>query len=152
MRRSSSRSGHRPATTRAWRQAFPRPAYPPDILRRWPRMGGDLMGTLSVRHLGGDRYDTHVRGHWLVLDQPASGDAGPTPVEAFVASLAACAAFYAGRFLARHGVAGHRVDCRYEQDTGGAVTLVSLSLRTAPLPDALNAGALRAMEHCTVLR
>ena len=110
------------------------------------------MGTLSVRHLGGDRYDTHVRGHWLVLDQPASGDAGPTPVEAFVASLAACAAFYAGRFLARPGVAGHRVDCRYEQDTGGAVTLVSLSLRTAPLPDALNAGALRAMEHCTVLR
>ena len=111
-----------------------------------------MTATLSVRHLGGDRYDAHVRGHWLVLDQPVSGDAGPTPVEAFVASLAACAAFYAGRFLARHGIAGHRVECRYEQDAGGAVTLVALSLRTAPLPDALRTGALRAMEHCTVLR
>ena len=105
-----------------------------------------------MRHLGGDRYDTHVRGHWIVLDQPASGDAGPTPVEAFVASLTACAAFYAGRFLARHGIAGHRVECRYEQDSGGAVTLVALSLRIALLPDALIAGALRSMEHCTVLR
>lgn len=111
-----------------------------------------MTGTLSVRHLGGDRYDAHVRGHWLVLDQPASGDAGPTPIEAFVASLAACAAFYAGRFLARHGIAGHRVECQYEQDAGGAITFVALSLRTAPLPDALRSGALRAMEHCTVLR
>lgn len=110
-------------------------------------------GTLSVRHLGGDRYDTHVRGHWVVLDQPTSGDAGPTPIEAFVTSLAACAAFYAGRFLSRHAVAGHRVECRYEQDAGGAVTLVALTLRTdAPLPDAVRIGALRAMEHCAVMR
>ncbi|HEX4744053.1 MAG TPA: OsmC family protein [Candidatus Limnocylindria bacterium] len=114
---------------------------------------GELTGTLSVRHIGGDRYDTHVRGHWIVLDQPTSGDAGPTPVEAFVTSLAACAAFYAGRFLARHAVAGHRVECRYEQDAGGAVTLVALTLRTeAALPDGVRIGALRAMEHCAVMR
>ena len=64
------------------------------------------MTTITVRHEARDRFRISIRGHEVLVDQPlpASGDAGPTPTELFVASLAACAGFYARRFLARHGL------------------------------------------------
>ena len=64
------------------------------------------MSVLEVGYLGGERYDIEVRGHHLAVDQPAEAggeDFAPTPVELFVASLAGCIAYYAGRYLARHG-------------------------------------------------
>ncbi|HET8569984.1 MAG TPA: OsmC family protein [Candidatus Limnocylindria bacterium] len=107
----------------------------------------------SVHHLQGDAYAVFTRGHRIVVDQPSTGDSGQTPLELFVASIASCAAFYAGRFLARHGVTGHRVDCVYEQAQDGSVSRVALTLHTSrPLADALRSGAVRAMEHCTVVR
>ena len=63
---------------------------------------------VSVQHAGGDAYAITVRGHALLVDQPeADGgqDAGATPTELLVASLASCVAFYAGQLpaAARHG-------------------------------------------------
>ena len=59
--------------------------------------------TIRIDYETGDRFTIDVRGHRLVTDQPGrDADAGPTPTELFVASLAACVAFYARRFLARH--------------------------------------------------
>ena len=40
----------------------------------------------------------------MTVDQPDTGDTGPTPTDLFVASLASCVAHYAGRFFARHGI------------------------------------------------
>lgn len=51
-----------------------------------------------------DRFGVRIRGHEFEVDQPDSGDAAPTPTELFVASLASCVAFYAGRLCTRHGV------------------------------------------------
>jgi uncharacterized OsmC-like protein len=52
----------------------------------------------EARYLGGDRFVLEVRGHQLYVDQPreaGGSDAGPTPTELFVASLAGCVGFYA---------------------------------------------------------
>ncbi|MCZ7461928.1 OsmC family protein [Streptomyces sp. WMMC940] len=62
---------------------------------------------LAVVPLHGDACAVTVRGHALRVDQPVTDggqDTGPTPVELFVASVAACVAHYAGRFLERHGL------------------------------------------------
>ena len=66
---------------------------------------------LTVAHRGGDRFRIRVRGHEIDVDQPV-GDGGedtaPTPTELFVAGLASCVAFYARRYLARHGLPRRR--------------------------------------------
>ena len=62
---------------------------------------------LRVTHDGGARFRIDVRGHALFVDQPLSAhgaDTAPTPTELFVASVAACAAFYGRTYLARRGL------------------------------------------------
>ena len=110
---------------------------------------------VTVRHEAGDRFRLEIGRHSLVVDQPDTGDAGPTPTDLFVASLAACTAHYAGRFLARHGVdaEGFEVTCGFAmaEDRPARVGSVDLRLR---LPDGFPDGLvdrLRAVvEHCTV--
>ena len=54
------------------------------------------MTNVVVVHEEGDRFALTIRGHRIVVDQPVEdggGDAGPTPTELFVASLASCVAF-----------------------------------------------------------
>jgi uncharacterized OsmC-like protein len=61
------------------------------------------MNAVTVRHRGGNRFGIQIREHEVTVDQPvpdAGTDAGPTPTELFVASLA----YYARRYLARHGL------------------------------------------------
>jgi len=110
---------------------------------------------VAVKHQGGDRYSIDVGGHRVVVDQPDTGDTGPTPTDLFVASLAACTAHYAGRFFARHGVSadGFEVACAFEMAEGRPARVGSVSLELR-LPDAFP-GALRerlraVVEHCTV--
>lgn len=113
---------------------------------------------MQITHLGGDRFAVRIRGHELVTDQPVDAggdDAGPTPTELFVAGLAACVAFYAGRFLRRHVDASVPISvaCSYDMsaDRPARVTAVRLSLDVpATLPDDVRDGLLRAAEHCTV--
>ena len=113
---------------------------------------------IEVAHQAGDRYTVRVRGHELVTDQPmdaGGADAGPTPTELFVAGLAACVAFYAGRFLRRHidAAVPFSVACAYDmsEDRPARVTAVRLSVDVpTPLRDDVREGLRRAAEHCTV--
>lgn len=62
---------------------------------------------LRVTHAHGSRFRIVVRGHELFVDQPLSthgADTAPTPTELFVASVAACAAYYGRTYLARRGL------------------------------------------------
>jgi putative redox protein len=55
-----------------------------------------------IQHLGDVRFDTTVRGHHVVCDQPPSNggsDAGMTPPEFLLVSLGTCAGFYAAQYL-----------------------------------------------------
>jgi putative redox protein len=116
------------------------------------------MATIRVDHKSADRFSVTVRGHELVTDQPADlggDDAGPTPTELFVAGLAACVAFFARRFLARHGLEaeGLRVQADYvlSDDRPARVATIRLCVRTAePVPLNRRAAFLRVLEGCTV--
>lgn len=117
-----------------------------------------MASTIEITHQSGDRFAVRIRGHEMVTDQPADAggdDAGPTPTELFVAGLAACAAFYAGRFLRRHidGSLPFSVACSYDMsvDRPARVTAVRLTVDVpATVRDDVRDGLLRAAEHCTV--
>ena len=108
-----------------------------------------------VRHEGGDRYLIEVGSHGVVVDQPETGDAGPTPTDLFVGSLAACTAHYAGRFFSRHGVdaEGFGVACTFEMAADRPTRVGSIVLRLElpqAFPDELRGRLLAVIEHCTV--
>jgi putative redox protein len=111
---------------------------------------------LTARHVQGDRFEVAVRGHRLVVDQPApdGDDEGPTPVELFTASLAACVAVLARRYLARHGlpVDGLAVVAEHDLSRSPArVGAVRLVLEVpADLPPHRRRGLVAVASHCTV--
>lgn len=64
-------------------------------------MSRALTGRRSADGRGGARFDVTSGNHTLVTDQPVKdggGDAGMSPVELFVGSLASCVAYFAGRY------------------------------------------------------
>jgi uncharacterized OsmC-like protein len=74
--------------------------------------------TLTVTFRGGARYDVTSGTHTLATDQPVEdggGDAGMSPVELFVGSLASCVAYFVGRYCARHQILceGFTVDAEW---------------------------------------
>jgi putative redox protein len=116
------------------------------------------IGTVDVRFAAGESYEFAVREHRMLVDQPpeAGGDdAAPTPTELFVASLATCVAFYAGRYLTRHGLdrdgLGVSVTYRMAADRPARVADIRLSLRLPHgFPEERTQALLAVASHCTV--
>ncbi len=116
------------------------------------------MNEMRVEHEGGDRYRVRIRGHELVVDQlvdDGGEDAGPTPTELFVAGLASCVAFYAGRFLRRHDLPaeGLAVDCgfAFAEDRPARVGRIELVVHLpSGFPEDRRAALAAVVEHCTV--
>lgn len=113
---------------------------------------------IDIWYASGDRFLIQVRDHHIVVDQPheAGGeDLGPTPVELFVASLAACVGFFAERYLRNHelDVNGLKIEARFEMSRDRPARVGSIEVRLT-LPDgfpAERAEALQAvMRRCTV--
>jgi putative redox protein len=113
---------------------------------------------MEVEFRSGESYEVIVRGHHFAVDQPV-GDGGaddaPTPTELFVASLATCVAFYAGRYLTRHGHnrdgLGVTVNYRMAHDRPARITDIRLNVRPPKDLPAERWPALRAVvSHCTV--
>jgi putative redox protein len=116
------------------------------------------MSKISVIHQHADSLLVQIRGHELVTDQTVEDggeDSGPNPTELFVAGLAACTAFYAERYLRRHGLPldGLAVQCEFSfaADRPARVSAVDLSV-TLPggFPEERRAGLMAVVEHCTV--
>ena len=117
-----------------------------------------VMSDIEVRHVSGDAFAIHVRGHDLVVDQPTGDggtDTGPTPTELFAASLASCVAFYAGRFLRRHGIpaGGLGVRCAFRIGDGHPARVAEVDLAVdlpAGFPAERHEALLRVVERCTI--
>ena len=112
---------------------------------------------VRVDHLMGDRFQIDVRGHQLTVDQPVEGggdDTAPTPTELFIASLASCVAFYARRYLTRHGLptAGLAVDADFAMGSHPArVATIDLQLHLPQgVPESRREPLLAVARHCTV--
>lgn len=116
------------------------------------------MNGIKVRHEDGDRFRVSIRGHELFVDQPVDDggqDSAPTPTELFVAGLASCVAFYAGRFLRRHDLPaeGLAVDCGFgfAPDRPARVGKVELVVHLPDgFPEERRRAFLSVVEHCTV--
>ena len=115
------------------------------------------MSTITAWHLDGDRFAVGARDHLFNVDQPiADGgeDTAPTPTELFVAGLVSCVAFYARRYLTRHGLPseGLRVTGDYDLAPRPArVTAVRIDI-TLPdgVPEDRRDALLAVASHCTV--
>jgi putative redox protein len=113
--------------------------------------------TITVRHVSGEQFVVDIRGHQLAVDQPKATpyfEAGPTPVELFVAALASCAAHSAQLVLARVDAnASITAICEYEMSTTPPWHVESVRVDMV-LPITLSAERLasirRAVDQCTV--
>jgi len=113
---------------------------------------------VDVTPRAGESYEAVVRGHRIVVDQPADSggdDSAPTPVELFVASLAACVAYYAGRYLTRHGYSRHGLAVSavfaMATDRPARVSGIRLTVQVpAGLPAERRPALLAVARHCTV--
>lgn len=62
---------------------------------------------MVVTHEGGLKFATEIRGHRVVVDQPAGAggaDEGPMPLELLGASLGSCVALYVRQFCESRGL------------------------------------------------
>jgi uncharacterized OsmC-like protein len=113
---------------------------------------------VDVGYLEGEAYEIRVRGHRVFVDQPVEdhgADTAPTPTELFVGSLAACVAFYAGRYLTRHGLTrdGLEVLADFDMaaDRPARVTAIRITVHPPRGFPADRTAALTAVcSHCTV--
>jgi uncharacterized OsmC-like protein len=133
----------------------------PGALVRQPlqsRTEGGSASTVVVEHNTVTKYVATVRGHEVRVDQPlAAGgtDEAPTPIELFVVSLATCVAYYAGRYLDRHGLsrAGLAVHAEYRKADRPPARIASIQLRVivpAGLPTGMVKPLHAVVSHCTV--
>ena len=113
---------------------------------------------VNVSHVDNERYEILIRGHRVLVDQPevAGGEnSAPTPTELFVGSLTACVAFYAGRYLSRHGFAreGLRVRASFDMATDRPARVASIRITVRPpagFPPERFAPLAAVASHCTV--
>jgi len=113
--------------------------------------------TVFVGHKAGDLFEVTVGGHRLYVDQPfEAGGSGlaPAPTEIFVAGLASCVAYYARRFLVRHGLPEDGLALSAEFELAERPARVGSIKIVLYLPDGVpaerRAGLLAVASHCTV--
>ena len=111
---------------------------------------------VTVRYLGGKKFETTARGHRLLSDQPldnGGADSAMTPPELFLSSLGTCAAYYAEEYLRARGLADEALEIRVSAEKGDKpVRIVSVQLDvTAPgLNQRHRDGLMRAVDACLI--
>lgn len=104
---------------------------------------------------GGRKVLAKVGNHQILTDQPersGGDDAGPSPYDLFLASIGACAGFYALAFFQKRELATDRLQvvARPRSEDG---TLVDVEVQiTVPedFPEKYRSPLLRSIEACSV--
>ena len=113
--------------------------------------------TLTVSYHGGMRHDIVSGKHRIITDQPTEDggqDAGMSPVELFIGSVASCVGYFVGQFCDRHHISreGLAVDAEWEMAEGPhRVGKIALAIRLPHrlTPD-LKERLLKVAHGCTV--
>ena len=112
---------------------------------------------LSVSYHGGTRHDIVSGKHRVVTDQPVEDggqDAGLSPVELFVGSVASCVGYFVGRFCARHGIPAEGLSVEAEwamAENPHRVGQVDLSIHLPhQVPPDMQERLLKVAHGCTV--
>jgi uncharacterized OsmC-like protein len=112
---------------------------------------------LTVAYHGGTRYDITSGRHRVVTDQPEEDgghNAGMSPVELFVGSVASCVGYFVGQFCARHDISreGLEVDAEWEMAEGPhrvGTMVLAIRLPHRLTPD-MKERLLKVAHGCTV--
>lgn len=106
---------------------------------------------------GGRKVVAQVGGHQVLTDQPVEHggeNAGPSPYSLFIASIGACAGFYALTFFQKRELnhAGLQVIAR-PRSNEGTLSEVELEVQVpADFPEKYRGALLRSIEQCSVKR
>lgn len=112
---------------------------------------------LKVVHLDGVKFEVQARSHTIVCDQPAENggeDAGMTPPELLLASLATCAGFYALQYLKARNLpeSGLEVTVTAEKlkQPGRVGNFKIQVICPVELTPEQSEGLMRSVHHCTI--
>ena len=111
---------------------------------------------VTAQYLAGSKFEVAARGHRLVCDQPVDNggsDAGMTPPEFLLASLATCAAYYAAQYLKARKLPAQELKVRAGAEKAmQPARLASFHIEvTVPGLDGRHqAGILRAVKSCLI--
>lgn len=110
----------------------------------------------KVRYLGGKKFELTARNHSIISDQPFDNegtDSGMTPLELFLSSLGACAAYYAEEYLRARGLPNEELEVLVSAEIGAQPARV-VSLQLDVIAPGLNHrhrdGVLRAVNACLI--
>ena len=111
---------------------------------------------LTVRHLGGTKFEAEARGHRVLCDQPRDNggkDEGMTPPEFLLASLATCAGYYAVQYLRTRSLSAEDLTVHIDADKAtqpARLALFRIEVSVPGLEDRHVNGVLRAVKTCLI--
>lgn len=105
---------------------------------------------------GGTKFEVSARGHKVICDQPATNggaDEGMTPPEFLLASLAACAGFYAAQYLKTRNLRSEGLEVRIHAEKAlkpARLAEFRIEIAVPELDPAHEEGVLRAARACLI--
>lgn len=112
---------------------------------------------LTVTYRGGTKFHIHSNAHMVVTDQPREDggtNAGMSPVELFIGSLAGCIAYFVAQYCARHNIAPDGLVLDVDYDMAERPHRVGTVAVRIHLPACMNPSQeerlLRVAHACTV--
>ena len=112
---------------------------------------------VQITQVEGVKFSVQARTHTIICDQPqdnGGADTGMTPPELLLASLGACAAFYAAEYLRTRNLANSGVSVSIAAEKlKGPARLGNFRIRVdSPvcLTPEQREGLMRSVEHCLV--
>ncbi len=112
---------------------------------------------VRITHLDRVKFAIHSRSHSILCDQPTESggeDGGMTPPELLLASLGACAAFYAVQYLKTRNLDDHDVEVSVTAEKlkqPARLGNFRIHLRCpVPLTEEQTEGLMRSVHHCLV--
>jgi len=111
---------------------------------------------VSAQYLDDSKFEVVARGHRVVCDQPidnGGSDAGMSPPEFLLASLATCAAYYAAQYLKARKLPASDLNARVTADKAtqpARLASFRIEVTVSGLDDRHQAGILRAVKSCLI--
>ncbi len=107
-------------------------------------------------YLDDSKFELAARGHRVICDQPldnGGSDAGMSPPEFLLASLASCAAYYAAQYLKTRGLPAAGLEVRVNAEKAlqpARFSAFRIDVSAPSLDDRHQAGILRAVKTCLI--
>ena len=112
---------------------------------------------VTINHLGDVQFEVKARNHTVYCDQPVEAggyDEGMTPPELFLASLGACAGYYAAQYVKGHNLPAQGLLVRVSAEKVKAPTRLDDLRIFVEIPGAMEQrhreGLMRAVHACLI--